>query len=267
MRDVKDLRDKVAVVTGAASGIGQATAEKLASEGMRLVLADVDRARLDDVAAQLGALAVPTDVSSASEVEALAVRAFETQGAVHVLVNNAGVGGGGAAWETPQAEWERVLGINLWGPIYGVRAFVPRMLTQNAPAHIVNVASTAGHSCHPGMAVYNVSKHGVVALSETLAHDFTVRGAPIRVSCVCPGFVRTRIAESSSPGSDPLMAMIRAAVEAGIPPAEVAAQIVAAIHEDRFWVFTHPSFLKAVRLRMEEILEQRNPSLPKPPRP
>ena len=264
---MKELREKVAVVTGAGSGIGRAIAERLAQEGMRLVVADVHRERLEEVAASLHALAVPTDVSRADQVDALAARAFETHGTVHVLVNNAGVGGGGAAWETSQAEWERVLGINLWGVIHGVRAFVPRMLAQNEPAHVVNVASMAGHTCHPGMAAYNVSKHGVAALSETLAHDLAIRGAKVHVSCVCPGFVRTRIAESSPAGLDPMMsAMMRAAVETGIPPEEVAAQVVAAIHEDRFWVFTHPNFLKAVRIRMEDILEQRNPTLPKPPR-
>src|SRR5262245_11848760 len=141
---MKELRGKVAVVTGAASGIGLALAEKLASEGSKLVLADIDRARLDEIANRLGAISVPTNVSRAADIEALAERAFETHGAVHLLVNNAGVGSGGFAWEQPLAEWERVVGINLWGPIHGCRVFVPRMLAQNAPAHIVNVASIAG---------------------------------------------------------------------------------------------------------------------------
>src|SRR5262245_18883290 len=151
-RDMKELREKIAVVTGAASGIGRALAEKLAAEGCKLVLADVDRARLDEIAHRLGALAVLTDVSRANEVDALAERAFATHGAVHVLVNNAGVGQGGLAWEQPLADWEFVLGVNLWGSIHGVRAFVPRMLAQGAPAHIVNVASIAGLTANPMMA-------------------------------------------------------------------------------------------------------------------
>jgi len=197
---MKAFQGKVAVVTGAASGIGRALAERCAQEGMKVVLADIEGQALlqasGDLAAQ-GAqtLAVPTDVSQAGEVETLARKAFEAYSAVHLLFNNAGVGAGTTAWESTLADWEWVLGVNLWGVIHGLRAFVPRMLAQETECHVVNTASVAG--LLPGRGVYGVSKHAVVALSEALSADLGQQRSKIGVSVLCPGYVNTRILDSS----------------------------------------------------------------------
>src|SRR2546423_9022177 len=174
---MKDFQGKVAVVTGAASGIGRGLAEKCVREGMKVVLADVEEKVLNQASAELKALsgdvlAVRTDVSKAGDVEALAQQAFDTYGAVHLLFNNAGVGGGSTLWESTLADWEWVLGVNLWGVIHGIRTFVPRMLEQHTEGHIINTASVAGLISSPG-GIYNVTKHGVIALSETLYHELT----------------------------------------------------------------------------------------------
>jgi NAD(P)-dependent dehydrogenase (short-subunit alcohol dehydrogenase family) len=199
---MKDFKDRVAVITGAASGIGWALAEQCAREGMKVVLADVEPEALAKAEASLkaggaSALAVRTDVSRAGDVEALAHKTLEAFGAVHLLCNNAGVATIGCIWESTLADWEWVVGVNLWGVIHGVRAFVPHMLAQDTECHIVNTASMSGLVSMPGSGAYNVTKHGVVTLSETLHREFAERGAKVKVSVLCPGIVNTRILESA----------------------------------------------------------------------
>jgi NAD(P)-dependent dehydrogenase (short-subunit alcohol dehydrogenase family) len=272
---VQDFQGKVAVVTGAASGIGRALAERCAREGMRTVLADVEQEPLAQAAARLKAagatvLAVRTDVSRAPEVEVLARTTLEAFGAVHLLCNNAGVAADAAVWETSLTEWEWVLGVNLWGVIHGVRAFVPHMLAQDTPCHVVNTASMAGLIAGPGIGAYKVAKHGVVALSETLYHDLAERGAQVGVSVLCPGIVNTRILESArnrpaevgAPPAGPRWDALRQLVPAGMPPAQVADAVFAAVREGRFYVLTHPEGKEAVRARLEDVLQDRNPTLP-----
>ena len=273
---MRELRGKTAVVTGAASGIGRALAHRFAAEGMQVVLADIEPGPLEEAAAALrdeGAtvLAVPTDVSRGDQVQALADRAVERFGRVDVVCNNAGVSVGGPIWECTVADWEWVLGVNLWGVIHGVRTFVPILLRQGGEGHVVNTASVAGLTSGPFMGIYNVTKHGVVTLSETLHKDLRLLGSSIRVSVLCPGFVNTRIADSDrnrpSPLANPvererpeeLERMIRAMLASGLPPAQVAAMVVDAIRTERFYVLTHPDLTRLVRQRMEDILEQRVP--------
>jgi NAD(P)-dependent dehydrogenase (short-subunit alcohol dehydrogenase family) len=275
---MKELRDKVAVVTGAASGIGRALAAAFAAEGMRVVLADVERDALDAAAHEIAAtgartIAVPTDVASGAAVEALAAAAERAFGSVHVVCNNAGVSVAGLSWTHTVADWEWVLGVNLWGVIHGVRAFVPRLLASGAEGHVVNTASMAGLLSGPGMAVYDVSKHGVVTLSETLFHELGMLGAPIGVSVLCPGFVNTNILDSARnrpaaladtappvPGREEMQRMARAMLAAGLAPERVAALVVEAVRANRFWVLPHPEWKAFVRQRMEDVLEERPPS-------
>src|SRR5207248_8286700 len=198
---MKDFQGKVAVVTGAASGIGRALAGKSMQEGMKVVLADVEESALKQAEDELKAsgaevLAVRTDVSKAGEVEALAQQAFATYGAVHLLCNNAGVGAGTTVWGSSLADWQWVLGVNLWGVIHGIHFFVPRMLAQGSEGHIVNTASAAGLISSPGLGIYKVAKHGVVTLSETLALELAARGAKLKASVLCPEWVNTRIMDA-----------------------------------------------------------------------
>jgi NAD(P)-dependent dehydrogenase (short-subunit alcohol dehydrogenase family) len=268
---MKELRDRVAVVTGAGSGIGRALAERFAAEGMRVVLADVDEGRLREADAALAArgartAAVPTDVGRAEAVEALAARALEAFGAVHVVCNNAGIGGHlRPAWEQPLEAWRQVLDVNLWGVVHGVRTFVPLLLAQGTEGHVVNTASMAGLLSLPYLAPYHVTKHAVVTLSESLHMELALAGAPVKVSVLCPGFVRTGIgAASEAPRSEAEAALresFRRLVEQGIPPATVADCVVDAIRAGRFWVFSHPEMLEAVRRRAEAIAAQRDPEV------
>jgi NAD(P)-dependent dehydrogenase (short-subunit alcohol dehydrogenase family) len=274
---MRELKDKVVVITGGASGIGRALADRFAAEGSKIVLADVEPGALEEAAAELRAarttvLAVPTDVSRPEQVQALCDRTLAEFGRVDVVCNNAGVAASGLAWEHTLADWEWVLGVNLWGVIHGVRTFVPVMLRQGGEGHIVNTASVAGLTSSPFMSIYNVAKHAVATLSETLHKDLGLLGAPIKVSVLCPGFVRTRImdAERNRPASlqnptpaqhDPHMEeMARATIAAGLPPEEAAAQVVDAVRNERFYVLTHPKFVADVRERMEDIIEGRNPT-------
>src|SRR3954462_1707572 len=197
---MKDLKGKVAVVTGAASGIGNGMATRFAEEGMKVVLADIEEGPLADAEKKLAdtgatVLAVPTDVAKGEQMDALAQRTFEEFGTAHVICNNAGVAAGGPIWTLTEADWQWVLGVNLWGVIHGVRVFVPRLVEQGE-GHVVNTASIAGLTSVPMMGPYNVSKHGVVTLSETRANELSLQGSPVKVSVLCPGWVSTRIHEA-----------------------------------------------------------------------
>src|SRR5690349_8514263 len=256
---------KVAVITGAASGFGRAFAEKGASLGMKLVLADIDANALaqtvDDLRASgAEAIGVKTDVSDAAQVQALADAALAAFGKVHLLFNNAGVGSGGFLWESSANDWAWVFGVNVMGVAHGVRIFTPIMLKQKEPAHIVNTASVAGLLSPPAMGVYNASKHAVVSLTETLYHDLQLaqagRDANARVGCslLCPAFAPTGIADAERmrPAglrneNDPTRSQIAAgkqlqrAVRAGkLSAAEVAALTFDAIAARRFYIITHP---------------------------
>lgn len=254
---MRSLRGKTAVITGAASGIGRALAQRLARERMQLVLADVDVRRLREVAAAIpGALAVKTDVSSSAAVEALARRAYARFGAVHLLCNNAGIAEYGAVWEVPLRRWRKVFEVNLWGTVHGCLAFVPRMLAQRTPAHVVNTASMAGLVTPALAGAYSASKHAVVSLSEALQQDLALRGARIGVSVLCPGWVATRLLDSARE-ADPVL---RALVSGGVPPEAVADRTVQAVRRGDFYVLTHPEMMPAVKRRAEDIQAGRAPS-------
>jgi NAD(P)-dependent dehydrogenase (short-subunit alcohol dehydrogenase family) len=277
---MKELRGKVVVITGAADGIGKELALKGAAEGMKLVLADIQMDNLDRFVEQLtaggaAAVGIRVDVSRAEDVEALANLAYDTFGAVHLLINNAGVGLVKNAWETTPKDWEWVMGVNLYGVANGLHAFIPRMLAAGEEGHVVNTSSMAGLLSAPSMAAYNVSKFGVVALSEGLHHDLTLHNARIKVSVLCPAWVRTRIAESDRlrPGGErnDLTALDKVteatglsmlkAVQSGMEPAEIAEATFAAIRDDRFYIITHPESKAGIRTRMEDILLERQPTL------
>jgi NAD(P)-dependent dehydrogenase (short-subunit alcohol dehydrogenase family) len=277
---VKDFQGKVAVVTGAASGIGRALAEHAAQEGMQVVLADIEEAALQQVRRALEAsgaqvLAVKTDVSKSEEVEALAEKTLEHFGAVHLLFNNAGVGAGTTVWDSSLDDWKWLLGVNLWGVIHGVHTFVPLMLKQGGEGHIVNTASIAGLTSGPGLGIYKVSKFGVVALSETLYFELMLTGAPIKVSVLCPGWVKTRVLESDrnrpaelqnasqmqlNPAGEAFLQYMQQAVETGMPPEKVAEIVFQAIREEKFYILTHPEFKAAIESRNEDVLQGRNPT-------
>lgn len=272
-----DLRGKVAVITGGASGIGRALAERFAAEGMKLVLADIDEVTLRTTEVQLAeggaeVLTVLCDTSLEAEVQALADAAMTRFGGAHVLCNNAGVIGKGDAWRSPMSVWDWVVGINLYGVIHGVRAFLPIMEDQGE-GHIVNTASMAGLVAVPGAAAYNVTKTGVVALSEGLYLELKATGSPVRVSALCPGFVRTNLARGqkwqerlgSDPGAaqTPMAQLMDAAllqgIDEGIDAADVATAVVDAIRAEQFWILTHADMRHLPVERMERAQRQENP--------
>lgn len=282
-----DFQGKVAVVTGAASGIGRALAEKSVQEGMKVVLADVEEHAVKQAEEELQAsgaqvLAVRTDVSQADAVEALAQKTFDTYGAVHLLFNNAGVIlADTTVWKSSLADWQWVLGVNLWGVIHGIHFFVPRMLAQDSEGHIVNTSSGHGLISSAGAGIYRVSKHGVVTLSETLALELAARGAKLKASVLCPGFVNTGIldAERHRPQAlanapaeqqvNPKVAALaqaraqasRQLIQAGLAPSQVANLVFDAIRREQFYIFTQPELNRlVVQLRMDDILQERMPT-------
>jgi NAD(P)-dependent dehydrogenase (short-subunit alcohol dehydrogenase family) len=278
--DMKEFTGKVALVTGAASGIGRGLAERFAAEGMKVVLADIEREALAATESEMKAngatvLAVPTDVSKASDVEALADKTIDAFGAVHIVCNNAGVVVGGVSWERTVADWQWMLGINLWGVIHGIRVFMPIMLAQDTEGHVVNTASMAGLISLPGFVTYNVTKHAVVTLSETLHHELALRGAKVKVSVLCPLWVNTRIADSDrnrpaelqnepaadirTPEMEAMEQSLRQVLASGLSIEEVADHVLRAVRDEKFYILTHPDTKDAIRRRMENILEERNP--------
>jgi len=277
---MKDFQNKVAVITGAASGIGRALAERAASAGMKVVLADVEeealvRTEKEMQAAGATVLAVRTDVSKPDDVEALARKTLDSFGAVHLLCNNAGVGvAQKATWETTLEDWQWCLGVNLWGVIHGIRTFIPIMLKQNTEGHVVNTASVAGLTSLPYVAVYHATKHAVVTITESLHHELSLLGSKIKASVLCPGFIRTSImdcyrnrpAEFGTQSAEEaatvptMQEAYRRAIDAGFPPQFVAEQVFHAIWHERLYIHTTSEFYEMIRQRTEDIVEQRNPA-------
>jgi NAD(P)-dependent dehydrogenase (short-subunit alcohol dehydrogenase family) len=280
---MKEFAGKVAVITGGASGIGRGIAEACVQAGVNVVLADVEEAALTQAGADLTALGgsvmcVKTDVSKRGDVEALAQQAFEAFGAVHLLFNNAGVAAGGPPWEATWNDWEWVVGVNLWGLIHGVKAFVPRMIAQDTECHIVNTASAAGLIAGGFSAPYSVTKHAAVALSESLYLTLQQRKAKVNVSVLCPGMVRTNISsvERNRPAelkNDPAplspeveagRAAFEALVATGMAPARVAEFVFAAIRTEQFYILTDAAWIDPIRLRTEKLVAMENPENPAP---
>ena len=278
---MKEFEGKTAVITGAGGGIGLALVEHAAQLGMNVVLADVDETALNAAVARLGlpesrVLALKTDVRRAEHIKALADASYAKFGAVHVLCNNAGVALARVTWEHTQADWEWILQVNLWSVVHGISEFLPRMKAQGGPACIVNTASAAGLVSNPGMAAYNVSKHGVVTLSETLQLELQLAQSELQVCLLCPAWVPTGIGRSErNRPSDvaetlPLEGMsaklaqrIGKAIASGhLTAADMARETFDAIAEKRFYVIPHRNINTPVEARMREILSQSNPSLP-----
>ena len=272
---MREAAGRVAVVTGGAAGIGLALARRLAAEGMRIVLGDIEAGPLklavDDMTST-GAevLGVVTDVSDRASVEALRDAALERFGAVHLVHNNAGIGLGGPIWEITEEDWRWILGVNLWGVIHGVATFTPLLLEQGE-GHIVNTASIAGLIVAPFLGPYNATKQAVVAISETLFKDLQTVAAPVGVSVLCPGFVQTRIAESERnrpewapdrdvEGAEELRGVVQDMVDGGIAPTTVADRVIDAVRTNTFYILTHPELDGAITTRFEDIVQGRAPS-------
>jgi NAD(P)-dependent dehydrogenase (short-subunit alcohol dehydrogenase family) len=277
---VNNFRGRVAVVTGAASGIGLALTERFVAEGMKVVMADIEAGALATASERLrrdGASVLPVrvDVSQAGEVERLADETYHAFGAAHVVCNNAGVAVIGAIHEHTLADWQWVINVNLWGVIHGVRVFLPRMLAGGEEGHFVNTASMAGLTTAPFMSVYDVTKHGVVALSESMYKELALSGSPIGVSVVCPGLIETNIMRSSrnrpeslgeegkaGPMAQAFGQSLSDRLAGGYPPSEVANQVVAGIREGRFYIVpAQPDVKSNIAIRVNDLLELRNPTL------
>ncbi len=277
---MKRLDGRVAVVTGAASGIGLALCERFAAEGMKVVMADIEAGPLAAAEATVrrtapAVLASRVDVSNPDDVERLARETYDAFGVAHVVCNNAGVAVLGAIHEHTLADWQWVINVNLWGVIHGVRAFLPRMLAGGDEGHIVNTASMAGLTTAPYMSVYDVTKHGVVALSEAMYKEAQVTGSPIGVSVVCPGLIDTSIMRSSrnrpeslgdagkaGPMAQAFGQNLADRLATGYPPSEVASQVVDGIREGRFYIVpAQPEVKAGIGVRAQDLLELRNPTI------
>lgn len=260
----------VAVITGAASGIGAGLARVAKARGLQLVLADVSAGSLQALAQELGGVTtVVTDVADAASVEALAERAYAEFGQVDLLFNNAGVMAMGNSWEIKPQRWRRAIDINLFGVLHGIRSFVPRLLAAQRPARIVNTASVGGFLASPLMAPYSASKFAVVALTESLRAEMELLDAPVRVSLLAPGPVRTGIfSDPAGPGASEATRgfaaqMVAMTEQHGITPDELALRTFAGIDEDRFWLIPQPEALDdGLRARTDGILARRTPTLP-----
>jgi len=277
---MQEFAGKVAVVTGAASGIGRAISQRCVQENMKVVLADIEEEVLARVSQELKAsganvLAVRTDVSRVGDVEALAQKTLSTFGSVHLLFNNAGVSAGGTIWESTEADWQWVIGVNLWGVIHGLRVFVPIMLAQDTSCHIVNTASVAGLVPYFPASPYHATKHAVVALSENLYFSLAGSKSKVKTSVLCPGYVNTRILESDrnrpaelqnapitippTPEAIAAFQEIQQVIQNGMPPQQVADHVFQAIQDEQFYILTHPEYDPILRQRMDDILQRKNP--------
>lgn len=275
---MEDLEGRVGVITGAASGIGRAMAVAFAAEGMQLALADVEVEPLEDTAEMVraegtNAIAVATDVSDPTQVESLAEKTIGEFGALHLACNNAGVSAGGLTWQIDLEDWNWVLGVNFYGVLHGLRSFTPRIIDSGG-GHIVNTASMAGLTSPPGMSPYNVSKHAVVTLSESMSVELSMAHPEVGISVLCPGWVRTRIHEADrNRPSDPaaveddhpelegMRDLVAGLIEGGLDPAAVAAQVVTAVKKRESWIFTHPDWMEMVSGRTQRIVDGEAPAV------
>jgi NAD(P)-dependent dehydrogenase (short-subunit alcohol dehydrogenase family) len=276
---MKDFRDRVAVVTGAASGIGRALAERFAAEGMKVVLADVEEEALRIAEVEMrekgfDVLGVRTDVSKSEDLEKLAGQTLDAFGAVHIVCNNAGVAGAwGQTWTNTLDDWNWIVGVNLWGVVHGVRTFLPIMLDRGDEGHIVNTSSLAG--LMPGRGIYGVTKQAVVALSESLYNDLKVMNAKIGVSVLCPGWVDTNIHDAArnrpaelaktvetlpEPMREQMETMVRNLLKTGLQPSAVADQVFEAVRDDKLYIITHPEMDFIIKERFDNILSRTNPT-------
>jgi NAD(P)-dependent dehydrogenase (short-subunit alcohol dehydrogenase family) len=275
---VQDLVGKVAVITGGGSGIGRSLARRFAAAGMKVVLADVNEASMRLVEAELAeggteVLPVLCDTSLEASVQALAQATLERFGAAHVLCNNAGVAGKGDPWTGPMSSWDWVMGINVYGVVHGIRAFLP-IMTDQGEGHIVNTASMAGLVALPGAAAYNASKHAVVAISEGLFLELRSIGSSVSCSVLCPGFVKTNLLvgqqwqdrlgapppDTTNPIGKMIEDMLAQGVETGVDPDGIADQVVDAVRNDRFWILSHADMRNLPLERMQRAAAQENPA-------
>lgn len=280
---MKDFKNKVAVITGAASGIGRGLADYCAQEEMKIVLADVESKALSIAESEIkpkcaDTLAVVTDVSKIDDVRSLAQKAIQTFGKVDLLFNNAGVATGSSIWESSINDCKWVIGVNLWGVIHCIHEFVPLMLKQATPCHIVNTSSISGLTTYHPSALYQLTKHSIVALSEQLYHDLEIRGANIKVSVICPNAVNTNImdsernrpeiylndrsADTQNFEPDDMEKFFRKMIEAGMSPSVLAEIVFEAIKKNQLYIFPHPEMKPLIKLRHDGIMEERNPILP-----
>jgi NAD(P)-dependent dehydrogenase (short-subunit alcohol dehydrogenase family) len=277
---MNEFRNKVAVITGAASGIGKALANRCIAEEMKVVLGDIEEDALIQTEKEIiddggDVLAVVTDVSKKGDLAALAQKTMDVFGGVHFLCNNAGVGAGSTVWESSAKDWKWTLDVNLWGVIYGIQEFVPIMLAQDAESYIVNTSSIAGLLPYHAGAPYLVSKHAVVALSEKTYYDLGENSGKVKISVLCPGWVKTRILESDrnrpkayldeitepviTPEMVAVMQQYQLAIETGMSPDVLADQVFQAVKNNQFYILTHPEFIPIINARLEAIVRVSNP--------
>jgi NAD(P)-dependent dehydrogenase (short-subunit alcohol dehydrogenase family) len=260
---LKDLAGKVGVVTGGASGIGRAIAEAMIGEGMQVMIADVDRERLQATANEIGAAAQVTDVMKPGEVDALAAAAVDRFGTIHVVCNNAGIGPMAGVTELTHADWQWMLGVNLWGAVNGVTSFLP-LFRANGEGHFVNTASMAGLMPVPSLVAYCASKYGVVGMSEAMVEDFAAQGLDIGVSILCPGPVRSNLGSSTRNRPAELSGALadvdlensvqfEGQVVDWLSAEETAAQVIRAIQHNELYIITHPKMLEPVAARHRAI--------------
>lgn len=280
-----DYQGKTAVITGAASGLGLGIARACAARGMKLVLADINAPRLDEIGQELSSsglevLALAANVAQVDDMERLAYRAFERFGGVHLLFNNAGVLGNNSILDAMLKDWEWIMGVNLWGVIHCIRAFVPRMLESGQAGRVVNIAGTAGFQSGPGASIYRMTKHAVVSLSESLYHELALMQAQIGVSVVSPAFVKTDImtgeknrpenmqcfarTEVVNPVEESVLGFFHQQVIAAPEPEAVAEAIFSGIEQNKFYIFV-PSLYQdqrtreSIQCRLDSIVAERNP--------
>ncbi|NQX89557.1 MAG: SDR family NAD(P)-dependent oxidoreductase [Halioglobus sp.] len=280
---MKVFEGKTAVITGGASGIGRAMAELFLSKGMRVVLGDIEQDALLETVAALSVngpcMGVVTDVSKSEDVQHLADRAVEEFGGIHIACNNAGVFAGGLLWEESVADYQWQLGVNVWGVIHGIRTFVPIMQTQDAECHLVNTASMAAVTAMPYSGIYHMTKHAVLALSESLYHELSFHAPKVKVSVLCPEAINTGIAasERNRPGdyrkdgdivASEARAMVSQAlkdsVAAGIGPEVMARRVFEGIVEERFYLLSEEVWREAANTRLEDVRLARNPTFAPP---